>query len=72
MEKLLTVPEFAEILRVRPSTVYAKVHQGKLPHIKVGRLIRFKEAHVDEFLRTADSSPLPEEPTTSVDASKES
>lgn len=71
MEKLLTVPEFAELVRVQSSTIYTQVGQGKIPHIRVGRLIRFKKEHVDEFLRAAEFSSLPGEPTTSVDAPKE-
>ncbi len=41
MEKLLTVPEVAVILQVKPSTIYTWVREGKLPHTRLGRLIRF-------------------------------
>lgn len=37
---LLTIPEAAALLRVKPSTVRAWLTQGKLPRIKLGRLTR--------------------------------
>ena len=50
MEKLLTVPEVAVILQVKPSTVYTWVREGKIPHIRVGRLIRFRPLQIEEFI----------------------
>jgi excisionase family DNA binding protein len=41
MERLLTVSEVAQLLQVKPSTVYTWVREGKIPHTKIGRLIRF-------------------------------
>jgi excisionase family DNA binding protein len=41
-ERLLTVPEAAEILAVAPATVYEWIRAGRLPHIRLGpRAIRF-------------------------------
>lgn len=42
-EPLLTVPEVAEFLRVRPSTVYAWVAEGRLPCLRLGGRIRFQK-----------------------------
>ena len=43
MQKLLTPQEIADLLGVKTSTIYQWTHQGFIPHIKLGRLVRFKE-----------------------------
>jgi len=55
MDKLLTPQEIADCLGVKPSTIYQWTHQGFIPHIKLGRLLRFKEKDVGIWLekRTA-------------------
>jgi excisionase family DNA binding protein len=52
MGKLLTVPQLAQILQVKPSTIYAWTRQGKIPHIRAGRLIRFRPDQAEEILRS--------------------
>jgi excisionase family DNA binding protein len=39
VEKLLTVDEVAELLRIKPSTAYTWVREGKFPHKEFGRLV---------------------------------
>jgi PTS system nitrogen regulatory IIA component len=50
MEPLLTVDEIAKYLRVQPSTIYQWTHQGFIPHIKIGNLVRFRISQVDKWL----------------------
>ncbi|MEW5924343.1 MAG: helix-turn-helix domain-containing protein [Candidatus Zixiibacteriota bacterium] len=50
MEKLLTPQEIAEVLGVQPSTIYQWTHQGYIPHIKLGKLLRFRQSDVLEWL----------------------
>jgi excisionase family DNA binding protein len=40
-EKLLTVEEAAELLQVKPGTLYSWASKGKIPFRKVGALLRF-------------------------------
>ena len=40
--KLLTVKEAAEFLRLKPRTIYAKVKDGLLPCVRIGKSIRFE------------------------------
>lgn len=51
MPNLLTVDQIAEMLQVKTGTVYQWVHEGFVPHIKLGRLVRFNESEVMEWLR---------------------
>ena len=50
MERLLTVAEVADLLQVRPSTIYTWARENRIPHIRVGRLIRFALAQIEEFV----------------------
>ncbi len=56
METLLRAKDVAQILNVRPSTVYELAHRGVLPHIRITEgsrraLIRFRPADVELFLK---------------------
>lgn len=50
MERLLTPDEIARLLNVQKATIYAWTHFGFIPHIKVGRLLRFREKDVLKWL----------------------
>jgi excisionase family DNA binding protein len=52
MEELLTVPETAALLRLRPSTIRKWLLEKKLSYVKLGRRV---------FLRKADLQTLLEE-----------
>jgi excisionase family DNA binding protein len=50
MPKLLTPQQIADYLGVKPSTIYQWTHQGFIPHVKLGRLVRFREADVAKWI----------------------
>ena len=53
MEQLMTLEEIAFSLRVRRSWIYQRTHRGcsnPIPFVKVGRLLRFREAEVTRWL----------------------
>ena len=48
-----TVRELAALLKVRPSWVYSRTCESapeRIPHIRVGKYIRFTERQVDGFI----------------------
>jgi excisionase family DNA binding protein len=45
-ERLLTVEELADWLRLKPSTVYAWAASGKLPSVRIGNRLRFQRSDV--------------------------
>ncbi len=52
-EALLTAQEVAELLNVPVSWVYERTRRrgaGRLPHLKLGKYLRFEEQAVREFL----------------------
>jgi len=56
MEKLLTPQEIADILGVQPSTIYQWTHQGYIPHVKIGKFVRFKEKDVEKWVERKEES----------------
>lgn len=53
MDELLTVDELAAMLKVQKSWIYQRTRlrgQDRLPHVKVGKYVRFEEVAVREFL----------------------
>ena len=50
MQKLLTAEEMAEVLQVKLSTIYKWTHEGFVPHVKLGKLVRFRESEVLAWL----------------------
>ena len=49
-KKLLSVNEVAEYLGITVNTVYGWVHIKKIPYIKMGRLLKFDQAKIDEWI----------------------
>ena len=56
MERLLTVDELSDKLRVSRSTVYRWVHYDFVPYIKIGGAVRFDEKRVETWLRARATS----------------
>lgn len=50
MEKLLTIPEVAEILRLSKPSVYRLMASGQLKSVKVGGRTLFKESELERFI----------------------
>lgn len=50
MDKLLTPQQIADVLGVKISTIYQWTHQGFIPHVKLGRLVRFNETAVMKWV----------------------
>ena len=50
--KLLTVAEVAEMLAVKPSTIYQWSYERRLPCIKLrGRALRFRLSEIEKIIR---------------------
>jgi excisionase family DNA binding protein len=51
MERLLTPKELGELLQVKLSTIYKWAHLEFVPHIKVGKCVRFRESDIEVWLK---------------------
>jgi excisionase family DNA binding protein len=49
-EPLLTVPEAAAYLRVKPRTIYQWVWRRRIPFVKAGSAVRFRRPELDQWL----------------------
>lgn len=52
MEKLLSAKQVSELLEVSQATVYDWVSRGRIPYVKLGRLIRFKKTEIFHWVET--------------------
>ena len=51
MEKLLNPLQLAEILGVRPGTVYSWLSRGvNIPHVKIEGTVRFREKAIEAWI----------------------
>ena len=50
-EPLLRPDEVARMLGVRRSSVYEYVRTGRLPHVRVGRHVRFLREDLEDWVR---------------------
>jgi len=51
-EPLIDSNRAAEIIGVHPKTIKRMAQNGELPAMKIGRLWKFRESALDEWLRT--------------------
>jgi len=50
-ERLLTVSEVAEVLRVSRMSIYRMIKQGEMPAFRVGRGYRLRQEDVHRYLK---------------------
>jgi excisionase family DNA binding protein len=54
MSKLLSVTEFADAVGLSPKTIRQWVWMRRVPYVRVGRAIRFRQETVEEILRRGE------------------
>ena len=50
MERLLDTAQIAEQLNMSASTIRKWVHYGFIPHVKLGRSVRFREKDIETWI----------------------
>jgi excisionase family DNA binding protein len=56
LPELLTEPEAAEALKLHPRTLRKARQSGGLPHVRIGRSVRYSVADLNAFLAAATVS----------------
>jgi excisionase family DNA binding protein len=51
-DKLLTAPEVAELLGVKPSWIRARTRQGTFPAVSIGRYWRYRAEDVRSYVES--------------------
>jgi excisionase family DNA binding protein len=59
MDRLLTADEVAERLGTKTEWVWAQARAGLIPHVRLGRYRRFREAAVEAWLRELEQGVTP-------------
>lgn len=57
LEPLLTIPQVAELLNVKPKTIRRWVYREEIPYEHVGRLIRFVPSKIKAWLDARSVEP---------------
>jgi excisionase family DNA binding protein len=57
--EILNVQGAAALMDLAPSTIYGLVHQGKIPHLKKGKKLRFKRTQLLEWIESGAKNPTP-------------
>jgi excisionase family DNA binding protein len=56
-KEFFTIEQLSEYLNLKRSTLYLQVETGQIPHYRIGRLLRFKKAEIDEWLASHRIAP---------------
>jgi len=54
--RLIDIPTLSSLLSVKPKTIYDWVHRNTIPHIKLGKLVRFDENEIKKWLENKKSN----------------
>ena len=52
--RLLEADDVADILGMTTDWIYREVRAGRLPHIRLGRYVRFRQESIDAWLDTCE------------------
>jgi excisionase family DNA binding protein len=58
-DELLTADEVAELLRVTPAWVYAETRRNRIPHVRLGRYVRYRRQSLDAWIAQIESTAGP-------------
>lgn len=54
LDRLLTIDELCQLLRLPKSAIYNLTHQKRIPFIKVSRKLRFRESAINKWLESLE------------------
>jgi excisionase family DNA binding protein len=56
-DKLLTADEVADLMRVTRAWVYAETRRNTIPHLRLGRYVRYRRSAIEEWMRAVERGP---------------
>ena len=56
-DKLLTADDVADLMRVTRAWVYAETRRNALPHLRLGRYVRYRRSAIEAWMRTIERGP---------------
>jgi len=61
-DRLLTADEVAALLRVTKAWVYAETRRNALPHIRLGRYVRYREVAIHSWVEAIERGQISRRP----------
>jgi len=58
LEKLMTLEEVAEYLRLSIHTIYKMAQKGRIPALKAGKKWRFRKEDIDRWLKVTNKTKM--------------
>ena len=56
-ERLLRAEDAADKLALTPRRLLADARAGRIPHVRIGRSVRFREESIDRWVRDLSAAP---------------
>jgi excisionase family DNA binding protein len=56
-DRLLTAEEVAAFMRVTRSWVYAETRRDGLPHVRLGRYVRYRRSAIERWMEGVERGP---------------
>ena len=56
-DPLLTADEVAALMRVTRAWVYAETRRDALPHLRLGRYVRYRRSAIEAWMATVERGP---------------
>jgi excisionase family DNA binding protein len=53
---LLTAEEVASLLRVTPAWVYAQTRRRQIPHLRLGRYVRYRRDALEDWIERVENA----------------
>lgn len=61
-DPLLTADEVADLMRVTRAWVYAQTRRDALPHLRLGRYVRYRRSAIETWMRQVERGPRLDRP----------
>jgi excisionase family DNA binding protein len=55
MEQLIDIKKLSETWSVKGSTIRFWIMKKKIPHVRIGRLVRFSQVELEKWLKRSES-----------------
>ncbi len=56
-DKLLTADEVTDLIRVTRAWVYAETRRNAIPHLRLGRYVRYRRAAIEAWMQAVERGP---------------
>ena len=56
-DPLMTAQEVALLLRVTPGWIYAATRRNSLPHVRLGRYVRYRRSAIEAWMASVEQGP---------------